>query len=227
MATTKLMKVNGQYTLYRPELPLSAELDLDEGVTLPVDITILDGRKLSDKQRKFIFALVNAYGYETGLDREEFRAVIMQTAYDVKLANSTSLRDYTMTEGNNLITLIISVLIDKNIPISGQLISDNEYHFSEQQMYMLCLKRSCCICGRRAELHHVDAVGMRNRNKISHIGMRMLPLCREHHTQCHGVGNKTFIERHHLTPCVVDENLEKFIKRGSIRVHAQEDNDEQ
>lgn len=36
--------------------------------------------------------------------------------------------------------------------------------------------RKCAVCGRRAELHHVDRVGMgRDRREICHIGMQALP----------------------------------------------------
>lgn len=82
----------------------------------------------------------------------------------------------------------------------------------------MALQRVCCICGRRAEIHHFDQIGTKgNRNKISHIGLRALPLCRHHHTEIHNSNRDEFIEKYHLTPFVIDKKMEYFIKKGKIR----------
>lgn len=213
----KIYKNGDQLIVKDADLPIIAQMELDTGLVIPVDLKILDGRAYSEKQRKFIFALCSAYAYETGKSSEVFRASVMQIAYDVGLVRNLTLRAYTMSEANALITLMISTLIDQDIPISGKLLRDNEYHFSQQQTYMLCLKRTCIICGRRAHIHHVDQIGMRSRKKISHVGMRALPLCYEHHDNAHTKGNDYMIDTYHLTPCIIDEKLEYFIKKGIIK----------
>jgi hypothetical protein len=57
-----------------------------------------------------------------------------------------------------------------------------------------------------------------NRKKISHVGLRVLPLCRKHHQEDHNTGEEKFLEKYHLTPVEVDEKLDYFIKKGKIRV---------
>ncbi len=38
--------------------------------------------------------------------------------------------------------------------------------------------RKCAICNDKAEVHHLDAVGMgRDRNDIVHVGMNAIALC--------------------------------------------------
>ena len=123
-----------------------------------------------------------------------------------------------MAYANGLIDTIISFCIDREIPFSKKLLEENQYRFTARQTYSMALKRVCAVCGRRADIHHVDAVGMgRNRQKISHVGMRALPLCREHHTECHTMGDDLFIQRYHLSPFEIDKKMEHFIKKGVLR----------
>ena len=70
------------------------------------------------------------------------------------------------------------------------------------------MNRRCAVCGRHADLHHVDVVGMgRDRKEICHIGMRALPLCREHHTEIHSIGQEDFLRRYFLEPVKIDERI--------------------
>ena len=66
-------------------------------------------------------------------------------------------------------------------------------------VYSCLINKRCCICGRAADLHHVERVGMgRSRTEICHEGMEVLPLCREHHTEAHTIPDDAFFERYHL-----------------------------
>ena len=56
----------------------------------------------------------------------------------------------------------------------------------------------------------------RNREEIIHEGMKVLPLCRVHHTEAHTMGKKDFIEKYHLIDGIVlDKNLCKKYKLKS------------
>jgi hypothetical protein len=58
-----------------------------------------------------------------------------------------------------------------------------------------------------------DAVGMgRNRKEICHIGMRALPLCREHHTEIHRIGQEDFLKRYIIEPVRIDERIAKVYR---------------
>nr|DAR84231.1 MAG TPA: Putative HNHc nuclease [Caudoviricetes sp.] len=52
----------------------------------------------------------------------------------------------------------------------------------------------------------------RNRKEICHIGMRALPLCREHHTEIHRTGQKDFLKRYFLEPVRIDERVAKVYR---------------
>ena len=69
----------------------------------------------------------------------------------------------------------------------------------EDYTYACLVNKKCVICGKRADLHHVDAIGMgRDRDDIIHEGMEVLPLCREHHTEIHSMGRDSFMKKYHL-----------------------------
>jgi hypothetical protein len=79
------------------------------------------------------------------------------------------------------------------------------------------MNKKCAVCGKKTELHHVDHVGMGyNRNEICHIGMRCLPLCREHHMEAHSIGQTAFDAKYHLEPIAIDEKIaQKYRLRGT------------
>ena len=214
----KLVKRNSAYLLMDVRLSQTNELMLACGDALEVDIKVLDKRHISDQQRKFIFALCNDIGYYTGDDTEYIRLLMQQYNANVRGIEVESLSSCNMAYANGLIDTIINFCIDREIPFSKKLLEENQYSFTARQTYSMALKRVCAVCGRRADIHHVDAVGMgRNRQKISHIGMRALPLCREHHTECETMGDDLFIQRYHLAPFEIDKKMEHFIKKGVLR----------
>lgn len=214
----KLVKRSNAYLLMDVRLSQTNELMLACGDSLEVDIKVLDKRHISDQQRKFIFALCNDIGYYTGDDTEYIRLLMQQYNANVRGIEVESLSSCNMAYANGLIDTIINFCIDREMPFSKKLLEENQYSFTARQTYSMALKRVCAVCGRRADIHHVDAVGMgRNRQKISHVGMRALPLCREHHTECHTMGEDLFIQRYHLAPFEIDEKMEHFIKKGVLR----------
>ena len=75
-------------------------------------------------------------------------------------------------------------------------------------VYMAEVHKRCAVCGKKAEVHHIDAVGMgRNRKEIIHLGMRILPLCRTHHIEVHRIGKKDFLDKYLLEPVKADERI--------------------
>lgn len=79
---------------------------------------------------------------------------------------------------------------------------------------MCLVYKKCCISGKRAELHHVDKVGMgRNRNEITHIGMKALPLSRKYHIEVHTIGQKAFEAKYHVFGVKIDEVIASKYKQ--------------
>ena len=78
----------------------------------------------------------------------------------------------------------------------------------ERYVYACVANRRCAICGKKADIHEVDTVGMgRNRSKIGHVGQLVEPLCRGHHQEAGEIGQKSFDELYHLQPIRLDEHL--------------------
>ena len=92
---------------------------------------------------------------------------------------------------------LIRFILDWDIPCSFGLL---EYVDDVPDYIYSCLMtKKCCICGKAAELHHIDRVGMgRDREDILHEGMEALPLCRLHHTEAHTMPDADFFKRYHI-----------------------------
>ena len=92
---------------------------------------------------------------------------------------------------------LVKFIIENDVPLNFPLIGyvDDIAHYT----YMCVIHRKCAVCGRRAELHHVDAVGMGNdRGDVQHLGREVISLCRAHHTEMHTLGKQDFCGKYHL-----------------------------
>ena len=127
------------------------------------------------------------------------------------LRRTFSLSDCDMTTARLFITYLIDFCILHGVDVGEPL-----YQLSEdipRYVWACLMNKRCAVCGRKAELHHVDAVGMgRNRKEICHIGMRALPLCRGHHTEIHAVGQEDFLRRYIIEPVRIDERIAKVYR---------------
>lgn len=97
---------------------------------------------------------------------------------------------------------LIRFILDWDVPCSIPLLKYVDD--IDDYVYGCMVNKKCCVCGKPAELHHVDRVGMgRNRDEIVHEGMEALPLCREHHNEIHRVGEGVFLPHYHLNGGVI------------------------
>ena len=121
-----------------------------------------------------------------------------------------SLSNVDMTTANGFLSHLIDFCIQYGIPTYDTPLLDRApdvYRY----LYNCLANKRCCITGRPAELHHVDAVGAgRDREEIIHLGMRVLPLTREMHTMAHQMGSNSFCERYHVFGVELDANLCKI-----------------
>lgn len=217
---SKLFKRNGMFMVEDLKLPLAAQIDLNEGHKLEVKVILQDLRKITEQQRKFIFALIGEISHYTGEHKEELRLRLSVANAIYREIETESLSNASVSYANDLIEFIILHMIDHEIPFSNKPLLEYEYSFNTKQVYAMALKRICVVCGRRADLHHLDKIGMgNNRNKIDHVGLRVLPLCREHHNEIHNTGDDKFINKYILTPIVVDKKLDYFIKKGTLKYY--------
>ena len=180
-----------------------------------VQIGLPDGRTISPEQRRKAHALINEIAEWIG-DLPEFVKRLMKMEFIVNSLQSIekelfSLSDCDVTTAREFITYLIDFMIEHDVPSKIPLYEQCED--IHRYVYSCALKKRCAISGKRAELHHVDAVGMgRDRDDIIHIGMRVLPLSRELHALAHTKGNDWLLEEYHLEPIKVDRQIAKIYK---------------
>lgn len=219
-----LKKQNKQYIVSDIDIKLADDMLLDTGETLQCEVKLIDNRTISEQQRKFVFALCREIAYHQGYDPEYVRLLMQQYYANLKDIEVESLSKCSVSYANGLITTIINFALENEVPLPKRILDDNDFKFDYQQTYIMCLKRICAVCGRRADLHHTTAIGMgANRKKMSHVGLEIIPLCREHHQKAHE--DSMYLQRNHLKPITVDAKMDVFIRKGTLRLY-KEDSDE-
>ena len=216
---TRYKQSNGRYSIVVEGVDLTddALLLLDNGYPLDVNIEIQDGKKITVKQRKKIFALLNDIEAHTGSPREDMKE--MFTDFIVTLngySKRLSLSDCTRKQAGELIDTIMAWVFQNDIPLNYK--TSDLMKQDQTFLYLATVHRKCVICGKYGELAHYHAVGRgRNRRKIDHTDNRVLALCREHHQTQHDMGMDSFNAKYHLTDSWVKVNgrLNKMLKGES------------
>lgn len=169
-------------------------------------IDLIDSRPLSDKQRKCCYALINAIAEWSGSSTEEIKEAFKLEFWAEKV---DTLADKIFSLANAPMSLIaefqkflVNFIITNDVPVKRPLLEyvDDIAHYT----YMCLIHKKCVICGKKADLHHIDTIGMgNNRNEVEHLGREVMSLCREHHTEMHTIGIKDFNDKYHLDGGVV------------------------
>ena len=144
-----------------------------------VEIRLIDSRRLSPRQRKSCYAMINeiaAYMGEIPNEAKDFLKLSFWTEELQEKADELfSLSNAPMSIVAAFQKWLARFIVRHEIPCKVSLLS----YVDDVEDYVyscLCYKK-CAICGRQADLHHVDAVGMgADRTEIIHEGMRVLPL---------------------------------------------------
>jgi hypothetical protein len=121
----------------------------------------------------------------------------------------------TVSTARTFINLLIEIIIEYGIPTKEPLygLCDD----IERYVYACLMNKKCAVCGKKADIHHCEGstVGMgRNRKTMIHLGLELMPLCREHHGECHSMGQKAFNEKYHLQGIPADE---KICKKAGLK----------
>jgi hypothetical protein len=185
-----------------------------------VEIILPDGRRISPEQRRKVYALIGEVAeYVDGIRnagtiesaKRTLKMEFMLSRMEGMERRLFSLSNCDVTTARESINFLVEFIIENDIPTRIPLIENCED--IERYVYACLMSKKCAVCGRHADLHHVDVVGMgRDRKEICHIGMRALPLCREHHTEIHAVGREDFLKRYFLEPVRIDERIAKVYR---------------
>ncbi|APX73382.1 hypothetical protein BTM29_09085 [Companilactobacillus allii] len=179
-----------------------------------IEIGFSDSRSISTDQRKKIYALIGEISEWSGYMIDKEAPGIMKWQYLTETGKKIfSLSNCTMTQANSYLSWLLDFCFDNDVPFKTKTwdMLPNDY-----AMQYRCLKhRRCCICGRNADIAHVETVGMgRNRREIDHSRFYFMALCRTHHTEQHKIGIMTFLERYHIKPVKLDADDRKQLRIG-------------
>ena len=164
------------------------------------EVILNDSRRLSDKQRRSCYALINEISEWSGHTSERIKDSMKFRFITDELQGQMdwfSLANAPMSLVASFQCYLVRFILDFDIPTHKPLL---DYVDDVTDYTYACLaSKKCVICGKRADLHHVISLGMgMNREEVIHEGMEVLPLCREHHTEVHTIGRDTFLEKYHL-----------------------------
>lgn len=182
------------------------------------DVSVVwhDARRISDEQRRKAYALVGeitAWAGYLSRERETVNQHLKQRFLMAQVEEYQrqmfSLSDCDMTQARNYITFLIDFCLAEDVPTRVPLmeLADD----LERYTYSAFIHKKCVICGKPADLHHVDQIGMGyNRKEKPQIGAMAMPLCREHHGEYHQKGRTAFGELYHVVPVPIDRKIAKI-----------------
>jgi hypothetical protein len=182
-----------------------------------VEIILPDGRRISPEQRRKVYALIGEVAeYVDGIRnagtiesaKRTLKMEFMLSRMEGMERRLFSLSNCDVTTAREFINFLVEFIIENDIPTRVPLIENCED--IERYVYACLMSKKCAVCGRHADLHHCDGgiIGMgHNREQVNHIGRPALPLCREHHTEIHTIGQEDFLKRYFLEPVKIDERI--------------------
>ena len=172
--------------------------------------------KISDEQRKLLFALWRDYESYTGvpIDAVEawFKYQYMLHA-DLDRLPSVSRGRMSKHLATDFITYTLEYYLNNGIPFAQA----DWYKGADvaRVCYAMLMKRICFVCGREnSDVHHLNGstVGMGNdRRKVSHVGRMVVCLCRERHGKIRQGGEQAFFNKHHIAPIKLTEETVKLL----------------
>ena len=177
------------------------------------EIILIDSRTISADQRKKCYALFRDIHLYSGHAPDEVKEYMKYDFIARTGRPEFSLSDVDRSTAREFITHIIEFCLEYGVACQDSLLEMTDD--IGKYLYLCLYHKKCCLCGKKAETHHVDHVGMgRNRKEICHVGHRAMALCRRHHDECHQIGQKKFNGKYYVYGIKLDEILAKKLKLG-------------
>ncbi|MDR2981237.1 MAG: hypothetical protein LBV12_03210 [Puniceicoccales bacterium] len=187
-------------------VPFSDTYLIEKRQIYDVGVRIDDGRRITNQQRKKIYATMRDISEYTGYEPEQVKAIWKYNFIALTGCDYFSLSDVDVTTANDYLEYLIEFCLEHDIPTEGSLAERSPD--IARYIYWCLVHKKCCITQKKAQLHHVDAVGMgRDRKDIIHHGMRVLPLQWKLHREAHDMGKSSFEEKYHVFGIKLDADL--------------------
>ena len=182
----------------------------DKPILLTVEIDAAERRaqlgRITDEQRKKVYALLGYIGQHFGEEVEAVKAHTKQTFCIKQETEPFSLSDCSRELARQYIDFLVEFCLENGVPMPEHPTT----YISELGYYQIaCIKNKvCCVCGKPGEVHHYDALGMgADRKTYDDSGNRKMCLCRVHHREIHSTREtkEEFCARYHVEPVVYAE----------------------
>ncbi len=176
------------------------------------EVTVVwsDSRPRTPEQNRKAWALMTEIADFQGQEKEttyrEQALAFTEKSLEILQGRLFHLSTATVSEARAFITMLIEIIVEYGIPTKEPLYTMCED--IERYIYACLMNKKCCICGKKADLHHVDQVGMGyNRETKPQLGALVLPLCREHHREYHSIGRTAFEQKYIVKPIPMTERI--------------------
>lgn len=161
------------------------------------ELIVFDGRSITPEQRKKIYAMMSDISAWTGYYPEELKDRMKYLYIEKTGKEMFSLATCSIETARQFLDIIIDFALENSIPLreSGIERTEDIYNY-----LVSCIHhKKCCICGRPADIHHLDAIGMGNdRTHYDDSKNEIIALCRMHHTIAHNRGRESFCNLYHV-----------------------------
>jgi hypothetical protein len=168
------------------------------------EIIIDDNRKISAKQKKLIYATIKDISNYIGYTFSETEQLMISEFNKLKGYNKDVIIGFSMSVASEFILHLIEFCFNFGIHLTDFAL--NRIDNLDAYLY-LCLKfRVCCICGLpHSDIHHWDAIGRQNREKVDDSNLRKISLCRIHHSEYHQIGRERFMKKYKVKGILFNE----------------------
>lgn len=174
---------------------------LDRPVTLEILVDEVKAKenlgRISEEQRKKIYAIFEDIAEHTGNNKDAVKEAMKPAFAEQSRHGTFSLATCRRETAAAFIEWLIEWCFENGIPLTDH---PREY-FDDDDIYLaLCIrKKVCCICGKPADIHHWNAIGMgRDRRNYDDSDHRKTALCRKHHSEVEQIGRETFAQKYHV-----------------------------
>lgn len=159
-------------------------------------VRLSDNRFISDVQRKKAYAIMRDISTWSGYDPMEIKSIMKFYFEEEYGVEGFSFARSSMTEARYFINMLLEYCLEYDVPLKRPILSLTDDLRSS--MYLCIRYRKCALCGKHADIHHVDAVGLEMRHLTDHREKRLIALCRIHHQEAENMGWPSFSELYHV-----------------------------
>ncbi len=156
----------------------------------------------SDMRNKILKVLNKNSGIEDKeLIADDLEKVLVREIqfFKIKIEGVFSISSALFSKNNasKFIDWLIGYFVYEEIELSPELLKMLEEQQKERLVYASLMNGKCCVCGRKASLHHVKSVAFIGGYAKDKGQLPVSPLCSEHHAEIHTIGPIKFKNKYH------------------------------